>query len=130
MTINYPSKEAVRAQFDYIAGYITSLESRLSTTETENIVNHQHIKEIKEAIEEVRINIMQGFDPKAMRGAMELCISDALKPAGEISDHIEAVIKEIVKDYIEENVNAQLKKILDHVEIDVEARLRHVRSIW
>jgi len=113
----------LRGPFDYIAGYINSLEDRISKLEEQNRALKIWQKETIEMIEEIRVNIMQGFDPQSMKGAVELGIKDSLRPTELLHDHIEKTVRDQVQDWAETNVEDKFRSLMGSVEIDTNIRI-------
>jgi len=114
----------ISRNIDYIGGYIVAMQQRLNHLEEHNRILTEWRKETVDAINELRINIMQGFDPYAMKGAVELGIKDSLRPTEFLSDHLEKVVLEQVEEKLETLLDKKLKETLGNVEIDIDARLR------
>jgi len=107
----------ISRNIDYLGSYIVALQERLTNLEKSQ-------KEFNDAIQEMRINIMQGFDPTAMKGAIELCIKEALRPTELISDHIEKVISNLITEQVKLLVEKNVDEILQGIEVNVDAQLR------
>jgi len=114
----------ISRNIDYIGGYIVAMQQRLNHLEENNRKLTEWQTHIIDAISELRINIMQGFDPYAMKGAVELGIKDSLRPTEFLSDHLEKVVSNQVEEKLETLLEKKLEETLGSIEIDIDARLR------